>query len=884
MQMQMRDVGPFIIARLRPHFRAHGHGNLAPPSPLQAGPVSSFPIISLAVFAGQALFPYYFSRKKCVASASRIVISSVRSQTSRRPSPQTTQRSRVGAGRLFPVAGRWSQTAARDSQGHCCVRRRAGVSEQLLRRGERDGRELVGKRKGKERRGKQRREAAAEASSSSNSINGSVSPCALAIASPATAETTTATTATATATPTAASSTAASASSSSPTTTSSSSWLRFRPAAARLSSDPDLSFLHRRHLPRLRFAPFTLGVRVETRLSGPDQNGDQDHDQDDEDMTANGDGPPKKKQKRNKPTLSCHECVERKTKVISPAMLGAYGTHATRPCGCAPTSPDFELSVWDLSLGTWARSICDFVAIEAGRIAWHVSIKRQTDCTYALVANLLEETTRSAANGRRMTRPPKKKAGSTDKSPIPNIADRGMQNDRSALSRGAVSLSIGLLSNVPYSLPTASNVFGIGSEHPFANYWTCEGGLPEVISVLPEKIQADILLGRYFECVDPVYPMIHRQTFYADYEHFWQLAQPEKNDVDASFIALIFVMLALGTQFVTTGTSPRERKQTAEFYASASNQALRMSKYLSTASLRSVQAMVLMTYFLINDNHASDGWAFAGILIRQAYAMGLHRDPNIVTPNAPLFEKQQRRKLWQAVLLQDTFLTVLLSLPPSATHTDVSVEDLLEDGSSIANSDPTDTAYIRGSWTLANLVQETICSPRSLDLPICTTPRHKSKLVADFRAVYRSFPDVFRSWDPDSITALSKTNPRVVRQTLFLTSNYFHNLMLVHASECPDVPVNVRATLEAAHDAISAFFLLFSLLETEARVWWVFNHRAFLEALAIGNVLREAVKGPGGSDLLARDPLFVRARADISEFSHSSVPFCFHSAFSGYLG
>ncbi|RSL73234.1 hypothetical protein CEP54_000368 [Fusarium duplospermum] len=546
--------------------------------------------------------------------------------------------------------------------------------------------------------------------------------------------------------------------------------------------------------------------------------GDYLPDADDQDASTpvNGDEPPKKKQKRNKPTLSCHECVERKTK-------------------------------------------CD-----RGRPHCLACIKRQTECRYAHVANLLEETTRSAANGRRMTKPPKKKPGSSGKSPIPNIADRGMTNDPAASSRGAIALSIGLLSNVPYSLPTASNVFGIGSEHPFANYWTCEGGLPEVISVLPEKIQADILLNRYFECVDPVYPMIHRQTFYADYEHFWQLNQQEKNDTDPSFIALIFVMLALGTQFVTSTTSTRERKQTAEFYASASNQALRIASYLSTASLRSIQAMVLLTYFLINDNHASDGWAFAGILIRQAYAMGLHRDPNIVTPNATLFEKQQRRKVWQAVLLQDTFLTVLLSLPPSATHTDVSVEDLLDDGSSIANSDPTDTAYIRGSWTLANLVQETICSPRSLDLPICTTARHKSKLIADFRAVYRSFPDVFRSWDPDSITALAKTNKRVVRQTLFLTSNYFHNLMLVHASESPDVPVNVRGTLEAAHDAITAFFLLFTLLETEARVWWVFNHRAFLEALCIGNVLKEAGREPGSADMLARDPLLVRAKADIT--------------------
>lgn len=238
------------------------------------------------------------------------------------------------------------------------------------------------------------------------------------------------------------------------------------------------------------------------------------------------------------------------------------------------------------------------------------------------------------ANGRRMTKPPKKKPVADGRLPIPNIADRGAITDHDASSRGAMALSIGLLSHVPYSVTSASNVFGIGSEHPFANYWTCEGGLPEVISVLPDKLQADILLARYFECVDPVYPMIHRQTFYADYEHFWRLVPLERNKTDAAFVGLIFAMLALGTQFVMS-TSCKERKQTAEFYASASNQALRMSSYLSTASISSIQAMVLLTYFLINDNHASDGWAFAGILIRQAYAMGLHRDPNIGAPPPP---------------------------------------------------------------------------------------------------------------------------------------------------------------------------------------------------------------------------------------------------------
>jgi hypothetical protein len=390
------------------------------------------------------------------------------------------------------------------------------------------------------------------------------------------------------------------------------------------------------------------------------------------------------------------------------------------------------------------------------------------------------------------------------------------------------------------------------------------------MSVLPEKLQADILIERYFECVDPVYPMIHRQTFYADYEQFWSLHQPEKDRVDGALVAMVFAMLAMGTQFVTT-TNPKERQQTAEFYVSAAHQALRMSSYMNKASVRSIQAMVLITYFLINDNHASDGWAFAGVLIRQAYAMGLHRDPNIVCPRASIFEKQLRRKLWQAVLLQDTFLTVLLSLPPSATHTDVNVEDLIEDCSSIAHSNPTDTAYIRGCWTLANLVQESICSPRSLDLPICATPRQKSKLLSDFRSVFRSFPDIFRSWDNESLSLLAQSNKRIVRQTLFLTSNYHHNVMLLHSSESKEVPINVRGALEAAHEAINSFFLLYGLFESEAKVWWVFNHRAFLEAMVIGDILQEqanVVVGNGegdvtGEELLAKDPVFARAKSDI---------------------
>jgi hypothetical protein len=46
-----------------------------------------------------------------------------------------------------------------------------------------------------------------------------------------------------------------------------------------------------------------------------------------------GDPPPKKKQKRNKPTLSCEECVERKTKVRGRPCIENCGRPCIENCG-----------------------------------------------------------------------------------------------------------------------------------------------------------------------------------------------------------------------------------------------------------------------------------------------------------------------------------------------------------------------------------------------------------------------------------------------------------------------------------------------------------------------------------------------------------------------
>lgn len=463
---------------------------------------------------------------------------------------------------------------------------------------------------------------------------------------------------------------------------------------------------------------------------------------------------------------------------------------------------------------------------------------------------------------------------------------------------------------------TPSNIFGIGSQHPFANYWTCQGGVPEVIGVLPSKDQADILVAKYFECVDPVYPFVHKRIFYSMYEKFWASPLSEKQRCDADLLALHFTLYALGTQFMTF-PSYEARTTSAEFYASAANQALRIYSYLNRASMRSIQAMLLLGYFLMNDNHASDAYAWAGILLRQTYAMRLHRDPDLVVANMPAVEKHSRRKVWQAVSHQDTFLTILLKLPPTATHSDVSLDALQDETQYNAEMsdtytssidrvenlmsinviapqdntptpplrpqqlvdpamDKTDVEYIKAMWKLANLVQETMSSPLSLSLPMCSSPRQKTSLVSSFRSLHRSWPAGITTLDQATLQQLSITNPRIVRQNLFLTSNYHHCMMLLQASENPSVGVesNVRGALEAAHEALWAYFRLCSFFELDAGVWWVFQHRAFEEALTIADLLSSPHEG---QNVAKGDALYVKCgeavlrMLDLVDRSHGSV-------------
>ena len=60
-------------------------------------------------------------------------------------------------------------------------------------------------------------------------------------------------------------------------------------------------------------------------------------------------------------------------------------------------------------------------------------------------------------------------------------------------------------------------------------------------------------------------------------------------------------------------------------------------------------------------------------------------------------------------------------------------------------------------------------------------------------------------------------------------------MMALQADEnlAEGVPCDVKGALDAARMALQSFFHFWEYLRIDASVWWVFQHRAFEEAVSI---------------------------------------------------
>lgn len=361
------------------------------------------------------------------------------------------------------------------------------------------------------------------------------------------------------------------------------------------------------------------------------------------------------------------------------------------------------------------------------------------------------------------------------------------------------------------------------------------GGLVEVVTSLPSKPDADRLIERYFETVDPLYPIMSKHAFIADVERFWQLSDNDKHRHDPAQIALQFAVYANAMQDTSLQKGNEVQLSTAAFYLSCCHQTLCISNYLNRCSLLTIQTMILICHFMIASNRTADAWTISGIVQRQIYGLKLNRCPKELGLDMDVENIQIRLRLWQAAMLQDAQLSLRLRRPPSTTFFNVSHLDVQAFTGSALET-PRDVAYVRAMWQCSALIQETICSPQSCREPLVADASHRSHLISRYQDLYGEFEEPFCQ---TASTRFDNLAPRVLYQMVTVTTTYFHALMLLYIEKNDKAGVHSdpHGAIRAAHEGMTAFFAVLRISPGQIRVWAAAHSRVYAMAVCIMHVI-----------------------------------------------
>ncbi|RYO83974.1 hypothetical protein DL764_009389 [Monosporascus ibericus] len=188
--------------------------------------------------------------------------------------------------------------------------------------------------------------------------------------------------------------------------------------------------------------------------------------------------------------------------------------------------------------------------------------------------------------------------------------------------------------------------------------------------VLPDRRTADILVDSFFTNV------FNKKSFLESMEEWY--ADPLS--VHSSVLCLLYLVFAIGLVLArpVLGSAEEavisklrsERVSRAElFYRNARMLADPVSGF-EDADFWSVQALLLTSLYMLAVSKRNAAYAYHGMAVRSAFALGLHREESMVIFNET--EVRVRKSLWKTLFILDRFLSACLGRPMGISDDDCS--------------------------------------------------------------------------------------------------------------------------------------------------------------------------------------------------------------------
>jgi len=188
---------------------------------------------------------------------------------------------------------------------------------------------------------------------------------------------------------------------------------------------------------------------------------------------------------------------------------------------------------------------------------------------------------------------------------------------------------------------------------------------PDFRDYVPERALADKLIDHYFRTMESTHRILHIPHFKLEYEQYWvnPLSTPTTS------VVKILLVMAIGACFHQEEDHMTVRAMAQQWvYSAQSWVGAPFEKSRLNLSGLQVQCLLL----LARQTNGVGGdviWIGAGALLRTAFQMGFHRDPNNFSKMS-IMHKEMRRRLWATVLELCVQTSLDSGMPPLITTLD----------------------------------------------------------------------------------------------------------------------------------------------------------------------------------------------------------------------
>lgn len=209
--------------------------------------------------------------------------------------------------------------------------------------------------------------------------------------------------------------------------------------------------------------------------------------------------------------------------------------------------------------------------------------------------------------------------------------------------------------------------------------------------LIPHKTTALILTEAFFTNTHGLVHVFDRKYFYRALDTTYT----DPLSADPNWLCLLNLVFAIGLTMATPAQDTPEavvieklrleHTDRAEvFYLNAKSLNDPMVG-LEDADFWSVQALLLMTVFMLAKSKRNTAFALLGMAIRSAYALGVHREETLIIFNTE--DQSVRRNVWQTLFVMDRFLSCSLGRPPGISEEECSADILKSPNSGTTTDD-----------------------------------------------------------------------------------------------------------------------------------------------------------------------------------------------------